>query len=391
MRSKPLLSDAVLFYIHAGLFAFSETIFLFSLPVLFWDKGFPLWFIFGFYALAALPGYFFTARIVRLITKIGIKSMFLFGIFLYILLGFASPLVEANNLWWVLVFFLLSLQAICYFPARALYFSEIISRETVGTQSGVLNAVMLLSRTAAPIIAGVIAVSTKFNSVFVFGAAVMILSAVPVLFICAQAKTTFDLVDYKRMLNHRVFQSTKWAYIADGAEGIITFLLWPLLFYLFLSNNNYFELSSLMTVTCGVSALVMILVGKLFDRKHRKALLGASVFANIVAILGRFALLIFHPVLFVYAVQSFYAVSESMLGSSFESYRYSYSKATDNTFFTIHRDVNFSLGRFLIGSVLALASLFFTDAKGLWPLFLLSIPIVLVYLKKWKDDDFLNK
>lgn len=387
---KLFLSDAMLFYIHAGLFAFSEIIFLFSLPILFWNKGFSLSFIFLFYALAALPGYFLTVRIVKYITKIGIKKVFLLGILLYILLGFSVQLIEINNLWWLVAFFLLALQALCYFPARHLCFSEIITQKTIGLQAGTLNAVMLLARTIAPIIAGSIAVLTQFNVVFVFGVTIMILSVIPVLFIRTQVQTHFDPVEFSAMQEHPVFKSTKWAYMADGMNSLISYLLWPLLFFLFISQNDYFELSSLMTITCGISALIMIGVGNLFDRQHRKALLKTSVFFNVLAVLGRFSLLLFHPILFVYAMQSFYSFSESMLQSTFESYWYSYSKSTNTMFFTIHREVNYALGRFLIGVILAAAALFLTDSESLWPLFLLSIPIVLVYLKKGKEDAHLN-
>ncbi|MFA6435668.1 MAG: MFS transporter [Candidatus Gracilibacteria bacterium] len=389
-KNKPFLSDALLFYMHAGLFAFSEIIFLFSLPILFWNKEFSLSFIFAFYALAALPGYFLTARIVHYITKIGIKSIFLLGIFLYILLGVVVPFIEVDNMWWVVAFFLLALQALCYFPARYLCFSEIISRKTIGMQAGTLNAVMLLSRTVAPIVAGALAVWTQFNNVFIFGVVMMGLSMIPVLLIRTQVQTHFDPVAFKTMSKHSIFKSTRWAYVADGMNSLIAFLLWPLLFFLFISQEDYFQLSFLMTITCGVSAIIMVGVGKLFDQQHRKTLLRTSVFANVLAILGRFSLLFFHPILFVYAMQSFYSFSESMLQPTFESYWYSYSKTTNTMFFTIHREVNYALGRFLIGTILAVASAFFMDEKGLWPLFLLSIPMVLIYLKKGQEDALLN-
>lgn len=390
-KNKPFLSDALLFYMHAGFFAFSEIVFLISLPILFWNKGFSLSFIFAFYALAALPGYFFTTHISQFITKVGIKSIFLLGIFLYIVLGCVVPFIEVDNAWWVVAFFLLALQALCYFPARYLCFSEIIFRKTIGMQAGTLNAVMLLSRTIAPIVAGTLAVWTQFNNVFILGVVMIGLSMIPVLLIRTRVQKRFEIAEFEVMRSHPVFKCTKWAYMADGMNSLIAFLLWPLLFFLFISQENYFELSFLMTVTCGISAIIMVGVGKLFDQSHRKKLLHTSVFANVLAILGRFALLFFHPVLFVYAIQSFYSFAESMLQSTFESYWYSYSKTTNTMFFTIHREVNYALGRFLIGAILAVASAFFVDAQGLWPLFLLSIPMVLVYLKKGEEDASLNR
>ena len=146
-----------------------------------------------------------------------------------------------------------------------------------------------------------------------------------------------------------------------------------------------------MTITYAISAIIMVVVGHFFDQKHRKALLKASVFSNILAIIGRFALLFFHPILFVYGIQSFYLFSESALQSTFEAYWYSYSKKTNTIFFTIHREINYALGRFIIGSFLAIASLFLTDAKSMWPFFLLAIPVVFIYLRKGDIDHYLKK
>lgn len=389
-KSNQLLSDVILFYIHAGLFAFSEIIFIFSIPILFWNRGFSLSFIFIFYALAALPGYFLTTKIVQYALNTGIKKMIISGVLFYILLGVIIPFVKTDNLWWVLTLFLLAIQALCYFPARHLYFSEIISKKNIGFQSGALNAVMTIARTIAPIMAGVIALFSQLNSVFIFGAIVMAFSIIPIIFINTKVEPDFRIDDFRAMLKHPVFKSTKPAYIADGINGIISYLLWPILFYLFISQNDYFGLSSLMTITYGISAIIMLVVGHFFDRANRKALLRFSIFSNILAVLGRFVMLFFHPILFVYGIQSFYLFSESALQSTFGAYWFSYSKKTNTVFFTIHKEINNALGRFLIGSFLAIISLFLKDAKGLWPLFLLTIPVVFTYLRKGDSDHYLS-
>src|SRR3990167_2563661 len=118
MKKKQLLSDAVLFYIHGGLFAFAEIIFLLSLPILFWERGYSLSFIFAFYAFAALPGYFLTTFFIQYILRTSIKKMLILGIIFYILLGSIIPFIQKDNLWWLIAFFLLTIQSLCYFPAR---------------------------------------------------------------------------------------------------------------------------------------------------------------------------------------------------------------------------------------------------------------------------------
>ncbi|HCW32393.1 MAG: hypothetical protein UT55_C0087G0003 [Candidatus Peregrinibacteria bacterium GW2011_GWE2_39_6] len=391
LRKRTLLADATLFYFHAGLFAFSEIIFLISLPILFWQQGFSLSFIFAFYALAALPGYFFTISVIKYFLRTGIKKILVFGVFLYILLGSMASFIQPNNLWWVVALILLALQALCYWPARHLYFSEIASLEKVGQQAGTLNAVMILARTIAPIIAGLIALLVEFNAVFIFGAVAMLFSSIPIFLIKTKVKTIFSAREFWDMKQkHPIFKSTRPAYVADGVNSLISYLLWPLLFFLLISKNDYLELGYLMTGTYGISAIIMVVVGRFFDRSHRKSLLKMSVFFNILAIIGRFSLLFIHPWIFVYGVQSFYSFSESALQSTFEAYWYSYSKATNAIFFTIHREINYALGRFLIGMVLALVAWFLPDNKHLWLLFLLSIPTVLVYLKKGKTDSYLD-
>lgn len=391
LKKSSCLSDVNLFYAHAGLFAFAEVIFLFSLPVLLWNKGFSLSFIFAFYALASLPGYFFTTGIVKHMLKTNVKKMLILGVLLYVALGLVVPFLATNNWWWLLALLLVSLQALCYFPARHLYFSELISKKTIGVQSGMLSAVIVVARTVAPIVAGSIAILTQFNWIFIFGAAVLLLSVTPVILIKTKVKTSFKVIEFKRMIKeHPVFTTTKSAYIADGVNSMISYILWPLLFLLFISNNNFFDLGSLMTISYGVSAVIMVVVGHFFDRQHRKQLLSWSVFSNILAAFGRFTLWFFHPTLFVYAVQSFYSLAEAALQSTFEAYWYSYSKNTNVIFFTIHREQNFALGRFAGGIFFAAIAYLLPDAKNLWPLFLLSVPVVFVYLKKGTSDHHLE-
>lgn len=383
-------SDVNLFYAHAGLFAFAEVIFLFSLPVLLWNKGFPLSFIFAFYALAALPGYFFTSNVVRYMLKNSVKSMLVFGVLLYVALGVVVPMMETDSWWWILALVVLSLQALCYFPARHLYFSELISKKTVGVQSGMLSAVVVIVRTIAPIVAGSIAVLTEFNLIFIFGAAVLLLSIGPIILIKSKVKMNFKVAEFEAMAkDHHVFQNTKAAYIADGVNGVISYTLWPLLFLLLISENNFFDLGSLMTISYAVSAIIMLAVGHFFDKQYRKKLLNWSVVANILASVGRFMLLFFHPMFFVYIIQSLYCFAESALQSTFDAYWYAYSKKTNVVFFTIHRERNFALGRFWGGLIIAFIAFLLPDAASLWPLFLLSIPVVFVYLKKGDSDHYL--
>ncbi|MBI5755095.1 MFS transporter [Candidatus Peregrinibacteria bacterium] len=386
------ISDATLFYIHSGLFAFSEIIFLLSLPILLWQRGFSLSFIFAFYAFESLPGYFFTLPIVQYGLKTHLKKIFTFGVFLYMVFALIAPLIQINNGWWMVAFFLLSIQALCYFPARYIYFSEIASRKTIGLQTGIVNAVMMIARTIAPIIAGFIALFTQLNWVFIFGAIFMLLSIIPILFIRIKIRNSCETEAFHAMRKeHLVFKNTQATYIAAGINGLLSYLLWPLLFFLFISQSGYFGLTSLMTVTYGISAVIMLVIGHFFDRRHRKMLLKGSVISNMLATVGRFALLFFHPLLFVYGIQSLYSFTESALQSTFESYLFSYSKITNTVFFTIHREMNNALGRFFAGAILAIASFAFSDVKILWFFFLFNIPVVLMYLQKGKIDYYLKK
>lgn len=386
------ISNATLFYVHSFLFAFSEIIFLLSLPILFWQRGFPLSFIFAFYAFAALPGYFFTLPIVQYGLKTHLKKLLILGVFFYILLAIISPFIQINNGWWIAAIFLLAIQSLCYFPARHLFFSEIAFKKTVGLQTGIVNAVMMVARTIAPIIAGFIAIFTQFNWVFIFGALFMLLSVFPLLFIrIKMRKSLYSSVFHTMRKRHLVFKNTKAVYVAAGISGTLSYLLWPLLFFLFINDRGYFGLTSLMTVTYGISAIIMLVVGHFFDHQHRKKLLQISVISNILASFGRFVLLFSHPILFVYAIQSFYSFTESALQSTFEAYWFSYSKFTDTVFFTIHREMNHALGRFVACIILSFSSLIFNDVKILWFFFLFNIPVVFIYLQKGKIDYFLKK
>ncbi len=384
---KNIFSDATLFYAHAGLFAFSEIIFILSLPVFLYTQGFSLSFIFLFHGLTNVFGYFLTDKIIPYVLRTNIKRVLIMGVIFYIIFGFAALLINTANYWWLVAFLFLSLQALFYFPARHLFFVEIAERGTVGLQTGVLNAVSLIARVIAPVAAGGVVVMTSFNSVFLFGALVMILSVLPILFIRTKVEIDFKRGEFLKMSkSNPIFTKTGLAYVADGMNNVITYLMWPLLFFLLLGNEDFFQLGSLMTITSAISAAIMVMVGHLFDKQHRKILFSGSIIAEGIASLLRFALLFFHPLVFVYATQSLYSFSESALQSTFDSYFYSYGKITNTAFFTIHREINFSLGRFILCVFLALMSYFITKPEQLWYLFLITLPVLFLYFSKTKID-----
>ncbi len=390
MKKLPL-SGAQLFYAHAGFFAFSEIIFILSFPVYLYTQGFSLPFIFLFHGLVGLVGYFLTARVMAAILKTNIKTALIGGVLFYITFGFTTLLVSTQNHWWLLAFFCLSLQSLLYFPARHLFFVEIANQETVGLQTGVLNAVGLIARVAAPLVAGGIALIAPFTAVFLFGAGVMALSIIPILFIQTKVNVYFTRQDFlQTQKTHDVFTKTRLAYVADGMNNILSYLVWPLFFFLLLANKSFFQLGSLMTITSAVSAGIMVLVGHLFDQDHRKALLSTSIATQAIASLGRFALLFFHPILFVYGAQSLYSFSESALQSTFDSYLYAYGKVTNTAYFTIHREMNFSLGRFILCMAMAVMSNFIPNLEHLWFVFLLSLPILFFYSKKMSVDHWIS-
>ncbi len=388
---KNIFSDAKLFYAHACLFAFSEIIFILSLPVFLYIKGFSLPFIFMFHALTNVAGYFLTDKIIPYVLRTNIKRVIIMGVIFYIIFGFAALFITTANYWWLVAFLFLSLQSLFYFPARHLFFVEIAAQKTVGLQTGVLSAVSLIARVVAPIVAGGIAAVSSFNYVFLFGAVMMIFSILPVLFIRTKVAVDFDRNKFVEMQkNNVIFKETRWPYVADGMNNAVSYLMWPLLFFLLLGNEDFFQLGSIMTITSAISAVIMVLVGHLFDKKHRKSLLSYSIVAEAVSSLLRFALLFFHPLIFVYTAQSLYSFSESALQSTFDSYFYSYGKVTNTAFFTIHREINFSLGRFLLCLFMAVASYFITEVENLWFLFLIILPILFLYFQKVKVDGLIE-
>jgi len=383
--------DVNLFYAHGALFAFSEIIFILSLPVYLYTQGFSLSFILFFHGFASLLGYLFTANAVSFMQRTSIKGVLILGVLLYVTFGFVAQFISTQNLWWILALVLLSLNGLFYYPAKLISFAELLSKESVGRQTSRLNAMALAARVVGPIVGGWVVLATSLNFVFIFGAGFMVLSVIPVLLIKQKIKVDFNRADYVRSKKtHDVFTKTKWAYISEGANNILSYLIWPLFFFLLLANESYFELGSLMTVTMGISVIIMLIVGHLFDLKHRKKLLSTTIFGQAIATMLRFSLLFVNPVLFVYAVQSYYSFAESALQSTFDSYLYSYGKVTSTTHFIIHREINFSLGRFLLCTILASIAYFVPSVQQLWYIFLLNIPILFAYSKKRHVDHYIE-
>ncbi|MBI5414536.1 MFS transporter [Candidatus Peregrinibacteria bacterium] len=376
---------------HTGIFSFSEVIFLFSLPIFFLKQGFSISFVFSFFGVTSLGGYFFTRYILEALTKIGIKIFLSAGIFFYIIFGILLQLVAIGNMWWIPTVVVLLLQYLFYWPAYNLYFVEIIHAKTVGLQTGILNAVSTVTLMIAPVFAGALSLFLPFQIIFLIGCFIVATSVLPLFFIRTKLKMKFDMKKYEEMKSsHEIFRETRFAYFGDGFITMISYTLWPILFYLVLSRESFFELGILSTISMAISAAMMVLFGHYFDKAHRKILLRSSLLGQLVATFGRYFLVFFHPTIFIYFVQSLYSFSASVLRSTFFAYFYSYGKKTNTTYFTLHREINFSLGRFIACELFAAVSYFFPQPLQLWPLFLLGLPMLLLYAKKLKVDHHLE-
>jgi MFS family permease len=301
------------------------------------------------YSLSEIFIYFITYSIVVLViffvaaffsNKYGLR--FLFLIRLPFLLAFLVLLYFLDQLQ-IPIFLLAILTAInagFYWFALHVYFTQNSNHETMGSDTGKLQAFPKLFSIFAPLLGGLIAVNWGFKILFIVSFIIYLFSSTTLLFI-ENRKTAVRLNLKKLILNFKKYKKYFFVEVfkdfSDDAEGTI----WPI--FIFLSFKNFLTLGSLNTVIGLSAAIFYYVVGKISDRTSKRKILKLGAVLMILVWAGRFIL---HDIASVYILTILAGFFGVLITISFNSIFYGMAKKDANTEeFIIFSEFAVSLGR----------------------------------------------
>lgn len=307
---------------------------------------------FSLYLFLVVPGAIFATKIT--FNKAMLLSIF-GGIFYYVSLIF----FELNILLFsALAILAITLSRILYWVPYHSGFAKFTDRKTRGRTIGLLSSVSSLFKIFLPIVAGFIIAQYGFNVLFILVIAVYAASIIPLtLTPLINEYYTFSYFQTWKILFHPRDRKILITYMAEGAEGIIGAVIWPIFIWQVLAGN-YQVVGLVASLIVLVTIVLKLLMGKYTDQFSKKKLLK---YGTVLYSLG-WVLKIFVETAFqIFVVAGYHQFSSVVMRTPFETLMY--EKAADAGHYvdeyTVLREMSLNIGRILTLVVLMIFFNFF--------------------------------
>jgi len=315
-----------------------------------------------YYGLGYLFYGFFVVLGARFLNRFGFKKALqvsvLFGALFYTLF---YAINESNLTYLIpLSLLVLTLYRLFYWLPYHIDFAKFTNRKDRAREVSIMWVSRLGFGIFAPLLAGLIIVHFGFDVLFIIAVFLFLLSGLPYLriprtrekFSWSLKKTWQEFVSKKR---ERVIL----AYVADGAEGFIGLIVWPIFIFEVL-KGNYFEVGVLSTLIIAVTIVIQLVLGRYLDLKaiQKKVLKWGSFFYATGWVIKVFVSTAFH----VFITGTYHNLAYIFWRTPFDALTYEIAADEGHYVdeFTVLHEMALQLGRLIIIILIFLVSLFFS-------------------------------
>ncbi len=278
---KALFVNYVIIDLAASLFTMFLPIFLFE----FFNKNIQA--VFCYYLLVYLLTLLIIIFWSRKLNKFGFRRALKISIFISVLFYLGFYYLNQDNLFYIIPvsIILFALRNFLYWIPFNVDFAKFADDQDRGKTMGLLEIVLSITGTIAPLVAGFIIGKLGFNFLFLLGAIIFVMSFIP-LFKLPRTKEKFSWSVSKtiRKIFDKKNKTAALTFFSEGAEGVIFVVVWPIFVFQIL-KGNYLEVGFISTVTVLIVIIAQFFVGKKSDgsAKSKKNLVKYGGFSYALA------------------------------------------------------------------------------------------------------------
>jgi MFS transporter, DHA1 family, inner membrane transport protein len=234
-----------------------------------------------------------------------------------------------------------------YWIGMHLIFHHASDRKHRGSEMGKKLSLSISASVVGPLVGGLLITIVGFWLVFMLVAVLMIFSGI-VLFSSKDRIVNFSF-SIRRVLNLEDWRDSLY-FISQGTQVMSNGVIWPL--FIFIILGSYFSLGIVGSLIAGLSALLMLVAGKVSDKySKRRIIRWISGFEFLAWILKAFV----QVPLQVYAASTFGAVTTGIRESPLGALTYNKAKKDIASYF-VKREIFICLGRILILEIVILTN-----------------------------------
>jgi len=203
----------------------------------------------------------------------------------------------------------------------------------------------------SPLLAGFLLTQSSFSTLFIISIVILIASLFPLTKLSkSQVKFEFSYFQSFRELFKKANKRLRTAYIADGAQGFVGVVIWPIFIYQIL-EEQYLAVGAITALVVIGTIVCQLLVGGYTDKFPKRKLIRAGSF---IYAFGWMAKMFVVTAFQIFVVGTFHSFGYIFLRTPFDAF--SYEQFTDRGAYldeyTVLREISINLGRAIMGFVL---------------------------------------
>lgn len=310
------------------------------------------------------------------INKFGIKKSIILGKVLLLIYYLMFIFFDPYNIFFILALFITgALGTAFYWVPYHVNFAKLTDKNTRGTQIGMLGSMVAIISIIIPVSAALIVTKLGYNYLFITTAIFYLLSIIPILNIDhANENYSFKYFETFSKLFDEKYRKDFLIYMLEGAESIISAIIWPIMIFLLL--NKEYEAVGITTSLIVLGTVILnILLGRATDKFEKNKMIKIASFLNAI---GWFLKIFVHTAFDIFITSVYHDFSRIFLNVPYQAFYY--EKWADNGHFvdefTVIREEGLRVGKMImIAFILLMIIVFEIEIK-----YILIFGILIFYL-----------
>jgi MFS family permease len=222
-----------------------------------------------------------------------------------------------------------------------------LGHKHIGIHMAIYRNVLQIMNAITPLVGGLLITAFEFKYVFVFAAIILFTTLLPIHYIVqVYERYSWGYIETFKHFLSRKNRALVYAYMADGAQGIITSIVWPI-FIFELLNGNYASVGFITSLTTIAILLLNVVVGKIIDKTGRDKVLKYS---TLFSATGWLIKVFVDSAFQIFITDTYHRIGRAANRMTFDSS--TYEQAADNGHyideFTTLKNMALDLGRVLM-------------------------------------------
>jgi len=299
----------------------------------------------------------------KLLSWFGVRKLLLAAVPFAVLSIWALQYGQ-THIWWAIggYFFAALMYKMLYWVPYQVDFAHFIGHHNAGKHMAVYKNALQLMNAITPVAGGIIIARFGFGSVFLFASLALLMTIVPTFFIQEiHERYEWGFIETFQKLFAYKNRALLYAYTADGAQAVITSVIWPIFIFQLL-DGKYTSVGFITSLTVIVILFLNTAVGKFIDHVGEEK---ALKYSTMLASTGWFIKIFVDSAFQVFIADTYHRLGRAANRMSFDTATNEH--AADNGHyideFTTLKEMALNMGRALMLIVVCILFYYFENIR----------------------------